>query len=133
VVQPPRLRHRPGSWSGGGRHSHRRYAQGHSHGVKLGGGPAVKVRDAGMLSDPRVVRWMSDTAETAKIPYQLEVLEGGTTDARPIQLTRAGVPVGCLSIPCRYIHSPSEMVDYSDVQNSVRLLVALLSNPIHLK
>jgi len=101
--------------------------------VKLGGGPAVKVRDAGMLSDPRVVRWMSDTAETAKIPYQLEVLEGGTTDARPIQLTRAGVPVGCLSIPCRYIHSPSEMVDYSDVQNSVRLLVALLSNPIHLK
>ncbi len=101
--------------------------------VKLGGGPAVKVRDAGMLSDPRVVRWMSDTAEAEKIPYQLEILEGGSTDARPIQLTRAGVPVGCLSIPCRYIHSPSEMVDYSDVQNSVRLLVALLSNPIHLK
>jgi endoglucanase len=101
--------------------------------VKLGGGPAVKVRDAGMLSDPRVVRWMSDTAEAEKIPYQLEILEGGSTDARPIQITRAGVPVGCLSIPCRYIHSPSEMVDYNDVQNSVRLLVALLSTPIHLK
>lgn len=101
--------------------------------VKLGAGPAVKVRDGGMLSDPRVVRWMADTAEVAKIPYQLEILEAGSTDARAIQLTRAGVPVGCLSIPCRYIHSPSEMVDYNDVRQAVSLLTVLLSNPIHLQ
>ena len=101
--------------------------------VKLGAGPAVKIRDGGMLSDPRVVRWMADTAEAAKIPYQLEILEAGSTDARAIQLTRAGVPVGCLSIPCRYIHSPSEMVDYNDVQHAVSLLTILISNPIHLQ
>ncbi|MEJ5314570.1 MULTISPECIES: M42 family metallopeptidase [Anaerolinea] len=101
--------------------------------VALGKGPAIKVRDSGMLSDPRVVRWMVETAEKAGIPYQLEVLEGGTTDARAMQLTRAGVPAGCLSIPTRYIHSPSEMVDYQDVQLSVRLLVALLSAPVTLK
>jgi len=100
--------------------------------VQLGHGPAVKVKDAGMLSDQRVVRWMSATAEAAKIPYQLEILEGGSTDARAIQLTRAGVPVGCVSIPCRYIHSPSEMVDFNDVQNAVALLVKLLSKPIKL-
>jgi tetrahedral aminopeptidase len=100
--------------------------------VSLGKGPTVKVRDGGMLSDPRVVRWMADTAEKAGIPYQLEVLEGGTTDARAIQLARAGVPVGCMSIPTRYIHSPSEMVDYNDVLQAVRLLVELISNPIHL-
>ena len=100
--------------------------------VALGKGAAVKVRDGGMLSDPRVVRWMADTAEKAGIPYQLEILEGGTTDARAIQLTRAGVPVGCVSIPCRYIHSPSEMVDYRDVQACVRLLLALLTAPITL-
>jgi putative aminopeptidase FrvX len=100
--------------------------------VSLGKGPAIKVRDGGMLSDPRVVDWMVRTAEKAKLPYQLEVLEGGTTDARAIQLTRAGVPVGCLSIPTRYVHSPSEMVDYNDVLNSVRLLVALLSQPVDL-
>jgi len=100
--------------------------------VSLGKGPAVKVRDSGMLADPRVVRWMADTAEKAKIPYQLEVLEGGTTDARAIQLTRSGVPAGCISIPTRYIHSPSEMVDYNDVLLSVRLLVELLSRPVHL-
>ena len=100
--------------------------------VALGKGPAVKVRDSGMLADPRVVRWMADTAEKAKIPYQLEVLEGGTTDARAMQLTRSGVPAGCISIPTRYIHSPSEMVDYNDVLLSVRLLVELLSRPVHL-
>ncbi len=100
--------------------------------VRLGNGPAIKVRDGGMLSDPRVVDWMVKAAEKANLPYQLEVLEGGTTDARVMQVTRAGVPVGCLSIPCRYIHSPSEMVDYNDVQNSVRLLAELLSKPVDL-
>ncbi len=101
--------------------------------VKLGDGPAVKVRDGGMLSDPRVVSWMVKTAHQQKLPYQLEVLEGGTTDARAIQLTRSGIPVGCLSIPCRYVHSPSEMVDLNDVQNAVRLMVALLSAPVNLE
>lgn len=100
--------------------------------VKLGNGPAIKVRDSGMLSDPRIVRWMVDTAEVEKLPYQLEILDGGTTDAKSIQLTRAGVPAGCISIPCRYVHSPSEMVDYDDVQNAVRLLSALISKPVKL-
>jgi putative aminopeptidase FrvX len=95
--------------------------------ISLGEGPAVKVKDTGMLSDPRIVEWMCSTAEKRHIPYQREVLEGGTTDARAIQMTRSGVPTGCLSIPCRYVHTPSEMVDYEDVQNSVKLMTALLS------
>lgn len=100
--------------------------------VSLGKGLAIKVKDSGMIADPRVVDWMVNTAKKEKLPYQLEVLEGGSTDARAIQLTRAGVPSGCLSIPCRYVHSPSEMVDYDDVQNALQLLLALLSNPINL-
>jgi endoglucanase len=100
--------------------------------VALGNGPAIKVKDGGMLADPRIVSWMIRTASKAKIPCQREVLEGGTTDARAIQITRAGVPAGCLSVPTRYVHSPSEMVDAGDVQNSVKLLVALLSSPVDL-
>ncbi len=100
--------------------------------VSLGKGPAIKVRDGGMLSDRRVVDWMVRGAEKLGLPYQLEVLEGGTTDARAMQLTRAGIPAGCLSIPCRYVHSPSEMVDFNDVQNGVRLLVELVSHPVEL-
>jgi endoglucanase len=100
--------------------------------VGLGKGPAVKVKDGGMLADPRIVKWMVRTAEKAGIPYQREILEGGTTDARAIQVARAGVPAGCLSVPTRYVHSPSEMVDTADVENSVKLLVALLCAPVNL-
>lgn len=104
----------------------------HTMAVSLGDGPAIKVKDGGMLAHPGVKNWLVETAEANEIPYQLEVLEGGTTDARAIQTSRAGVPAGCVSIPCRYVHSPSEMVDYNDVTNAVRLLVATLSGPIEL-
>ena len=100
--------------------------------VSLGKGPAIKIKDGGMLSDPRIVNWMIRSAEKGKLPYQREVLLGGTTDARAMQLVRAGVPVGCISIPCRYVHSPSEMVDYRDVKNAVKLIDIMLSNPVDL-
>ncbi len=101
--------------------------------VALGKGPAIKIKDLGSLADPRVIEWMTTTAEKANIPHQFEILEFGGTDARAIQLTRAGVPAGCLSIPCRYVHSPSEMVDLGDVEYAVKLLVELLSKPISLE
>ncbi|MDP1548410.1 MAG: M42 family metallopeptidase [Anaerolineales bacterium] len=98
--------------------------------MELGKGPCVKFRDPGMLSDPRVVDWMIQTAEKAKIPYQREVLLVGSTDARAIQITRAGVMAGVISVPCRYVHSASEMVDLNDLKNSVKLLTAMLSKAV---
>jgi tetrahedral aminopeptidase len=98
--------------------------------VSLGKGPAVKVRDSGMISDPRLVDWIVSTAEKAELPFQIEVLERGSTDARAIQISRAGVPAGCISIPCRYIHSPSEMIDINDAENAIHLLVELLNQKL---
>ena len=100
--------------------------------MALGKGPCIKIQDVGMIADPRVVQWMIRAAEKNKIPYQREVLLIGGTDARAIQLTRAGVPAGCISIPVRYVHSPSEMVDYADVQNTIKLLTAVLRTQIDL-
>jgi tetrahedral aminopeptidase len=100
--------------------------------MKLGAGPCIKVKDSGMLSHPGVKNLLIDAAEAHQIPYQLEVLGQGTTDAAAIQLARSGVPAGCISIACRYYHTPSEMVDVNDVENAVRLLVALLEKPIEL-
>jgi endoglucanase len=100
--------------------------------MALGKGPCIKIQDPGMIADPRVVQWMTRAAEKNKIPYQREVLLLGSTDARAIQAVRAGVPAGCISIPTRYVHSPSEMVDFSDVQNAVKLLTAVLRTPIDL-
>jgi len=98
--------------------------------MELGLGPCIKFRDVGMLSDPRVVDWMINVAEKAKIPYQREVLLVGSTDAREIQISRAGVMAGALSIPCRYVHSASEMVDIDDLKNLVKLLTAMLNKPV---
>lgn len=100
--------------------------------MELGKGPCVKIRDVGMLADPRVVDWMIQTAEKAKIPHQREVLLIGSTDARAIQISRAGVMAGALSIPCRYTHSASEMVDFDDLKNSVKLLTAMLNKSVPL-
>jgi len=94
--------------------------------VRLGAGPAIKVRDRGMIAHQAVRDLLVQKAQEAGIPYQMEVLDVGTTDAAAMQLVRAGVPSGCLSIPCRYIHTPSEMVDERDVENAVRLLVEVL-------
>jgi putative aminopeptidase FrvX len=98
--------------------------------VRLGGGPAIKVKDSGMIAHGGVKDWLVRTAEISTIPFQLEVLTGGSTDAMAMQTSRAGVPAGCVSIPTRYAHSPSEMIDYGDVQNTVKLLQAALSAPI---
>ncbi len=100
--------------------------------VSLGGGPAIKVRDSGMVADPRVKDLLVTRAGEAGLPAQLEILERGSTDAAAMQIARGGIPAGCVSIPARYIHTPSEMVDYRDVQASVKLLLELLQKPIEL-
>jgi endoglucanase len=100
--------------------------------VALGAGPAIKVKDRRMLAHPGVKQWLVNTAQAFDIPYQLEVLELGSTDAAAIQISREGVAAGAISIPSRYIHTPVQMVDYDDVQNTVRLLVNLLSGPVEI-
>ena len=94
--------------------------------VALGDGPAIKVLDSGMIAHRAVRDRMVQRAKDAGVPYQMEVLPRGTTDAMAMQLVRSGVPSGCLSIPCRYVHSPSEMVDENDVENGVRLMLEIL-------
>jgi len=106
--------------------------EGRKMAVKLGAGPAIKVKDAGMISHAGLVKVMRQRAEEAGLDYQLEVLEGGSTDARSMQLAGPGCAAGCISIPTRYIHSQSETLDIGDVEGCVKLLVEILNNPINL-
>ena len=100
--------------------------------VELGGGAAIKVRDSGMLADPRIKDLLLQRGQEARIKTQLEVLEAGTTDAAAMQIARGGLPAGCVSVPTRHIHTPSEMVDLRDVQACVALLVDVLQKPIEI-
>ncbi|NLC67689.1 MAG: M42 family metallopeptidase [Clostridiaceae bacterium] len=91
--------------------------------VKLGAGPAIKIRDRSLICHPEVRKLLEDAAKRNNIPYQYEILEWGGTDAGAIQLTGGGIPSGVISVPCRYIHTPSEMICMSDYENAVKLLV----------
>lgn len=100
--------------------------------VYLGRGVAIKVQDSGMISHPRLNRLLIAAAEADGVPYQLEVLQAGTTDAYAIQVSRAGVPTTALSLPSRHVHTPSQIVDARDVEAAVRLLRLFLARPIDL-
>jgi putative aminopeptidase FrvX len=100
--------------------------------VKLGAGVAIKARDTGHIVPAPVKNLMIRRAEEAGIPYQIEILELGSTDGRMIQLTRSGVPTGALMIPSRYVHTQSETADWGDIQATTDLLVAILSQEIDL-
>lgn len=102
----------------------------HPMAVKLGHGPAVKIKDNSILCHPKVKNLMIEQAKQNSIPYQLEVLEFGGTDSGAIHLTRSGVPSGVLSIPSRYIHSNCEMVSLSDVSNTIELSIKILEEEI---
>ncbi|KYO64522.1 M42 family metallopeptidase [Thermovenabulum gondwanense] len=100
--------------------------EGEKMAVELGKGPAVKIKDMSVLSHPEVKQLLIDTAEKNKIPYQKEVLDMGGTDAGAIHLTKEGVPSGGIAIPTRYVHTPSEMVNLDDLENTVKLILALI-------
>ncbi|HII86290.1 TPA: M42 family metallopeptidase [Candidatus Bathyarchaeota archaeon] len=94
--------------------------------VKMGKGPALTVTDAGLITHPKVLRLLLDTAEENKIAYQLETGLMGTTDAARISLARQGVPSGTVSVPARYIHSPVGMISLKDAENSAKLTAAAI-------
>jgi endoglucanase len=89
--------------------------------VKLGKGPALTVSDSGLITHPKVLRWLIDTAAKHDLDYQLETGLMGSTDAARISLTRAGVPSGTISVPTRYIHSPASIINLKDAETSAKL------------
>jgi len=98
--------------------------------VKLGAGAAIKARDTGHIVPAWIKELMVARAEEANIPHQFDVMQIGTTDAATMQLVRAGIPSGAVSIPTRNVHTRSETALLSDIQATVGLLVAVLSNAI---
>ncbi len=96
--------------------------------VKMGNGPTLTVTDAGLVTHPKVLRLLLDTAEENKIAYQLETGLMGTTDAARISLARQGVPSGTVSVPARYIHSPVGMISLKDAENSAKLTAAAIQS-----
>ena len=93
-------------------------------GFELGGGPTIGV-------GPNMARWMTElmkqTAREQNIPVNLEVMSGNTgTNAWDIQIAREGVATQLMSLPLRYMHTPTEIIDLKDVEQSAQLLAAFV-------
>jgi putative aminopeptidase FrvX len=90
--------------------------------LKLGAGPAIKIKDGSVIAHPKVKDMLVKAAAEAGVPYQFEVLEQGGTDAGSIHITAGGIPSGGVSIPARFVHSASETADLGDIENALSLL-----------
>lgn len=95
--------------------------------TRLGEGPAIYVADAATLSDPRLIRFLVETAQAAGIPYQIRQPGGGGTDAGAMHKQRAGIPTVSISVPGRYLHTPLSIARLSDWKNTLALVYTALA------
>lgn len=88
--------------------------------IACGRGPVIA---RGPNINPEVYARLVAAAEELGIPYQVEAEPSVTgTDARSIQISRSGIPTGLVSVALRYMHTPTEVIDLSDLQATVKLL-----------
>lgn len=102
-----------------------------TYNTKLGLGPAIYMANSSTIDDPRLVKFLEETAIREKIQHQFRQPGGGGTDAGAIQQSRAGVPVVSVSVPHRYTHSPISVSRVDDWKNTLNLLNAALKNMTH--
>lgn len=96
----------------------------------LGGGAAIKVMDSSVICHPQVVKKLEALARERGIASQMDVIRSGGTDAGAIHQTRAGVYTGGISVPCRYIHTPTECVRRSDAEACAALVRAFAESKL---
>jgi putative aminopeptidase FrvX len=94
--------------------------------TELGKGVALKIMDGYSISHPKLVEHFRRVAEREGITHQMEILPSGGTDAGGVQRLHGGIPAITLSVPCRYVHTPNEMVSAADVQACITLLARYL-------
>jgi endoglucanase len=93
---------------------------------RMGDGPVLTIMDGGLIVPPHLLAFMRATAEAEGIPYQLKSRGSGGTDGGQIHLAGAGAQTAVISLPCRYIHSPSAYLLREDYDNALRLIQAAL-------
>jgi len=99
----------------------------------IGKGPAITVADKSLISSPQVNKRLMENAKIEKISYQIKKPLYGGTDAGKIHLSKGGVPSSVVSVPCRYIHSPTSLLKLEDIKNTIRLIEVFLKNPAKIK
>ena len=92
----------------------------------LGKGPVVSFMDRSTMYDKELYRIAFETSAEEKIPCQTKSMIAGGNDSGAIHISGKGVRTLAVSVPCRYLHSPSCVIDYSDFENTYKLVNALI-------
>jgi len=100
----------------------------HKHVTELGRGPAIRVMDRTVIVQEKLLEYMINIAEENKIKYQLQLSPTSGTDAAEISIRGKGAPVGIISVPSRYIHTPSSLAKIGDIEETIKLLSLLLES-----
>ena len=93
--------------------------------IEVGKGPEIRAVDVRFVSDRQPREMLIETAERLNIPHQVAVAMG-TTNGAVVQLSREGVATCPLCVPIRYTHSPVEVADLRDIENTIKLLAETL-------
>lgn len=96
--------------------------------TELGEGAAIKLKDSSVITNPKVHGRLEDVADSEDIPNQIEILPSGGTDTAGFQNSAGAKPVGAISIPTRYLHTPTEVAHAEDVTAAVDLLTAFVDS-----
>jgi len=91
--------------------------------VRLGRGPAITVADRTIIVPRRIIQALEGVAQKNAIPYQYKLPTYGGTNAGVVHTSRGGVLAGVVSVPCRFIHSPTSTLRLDDLENTIRLVV----------
>lgn len=97
----------------------------------LGKGPAITIADKSVISSKYVNRRLIENAKKEDIKFQFKRPIYGLTDAGRIQESKEGVPSTVVSVPCRYIHSPTSLLNLEDIFYTIRLLKAFIKNAVN--
>lgn len=87
----------------------------------LGKGPVVGFMDRSTLYDKELYRMAFKIADELEIPCQTKTMIAGGNDSGAIHISRGGVRTIAVSVPCRYIHSPSCVINTEDFENTLIL------------
>jgi len=99
--------------------------------LALGKGPCIALVEAGArgnVADRKLAQVIFQSAKKAKVPIQIEVFDGGATDASSVHNLRGGIPSIAIGVATRYIHSTVGVAHETDVESSVKLLRAAIGS-----
>ncbi len=95
--------------------------------AKLDKGPEIRISDKYLIADRKFNKFIENLAVKKKIPYQLTAKNAGGTNSTAFQVTNNGSKATVLSVPVRYLHSPSSVCKVKDIEKTIKLLVEIVS------